>query len=88
MFDIKWIRDNPAAFDAGLKRRGLEALSAGLLKQDEARRAILTTLQDAQGRRNTASKEIGKAKAAKDEVTAAKLMAEVAETKEIIAKGE
>ena len=88
MFDIKWIRDNPAAFDAGLKKRGLAPLSDGVLKQDEARRAILTTLQDAQGRRNSASKDIGKAKAAKDEATAAKLMAEVADLKEVIAKGE
>jgi seryl-tRNA synthetase len=86
--DIKWIRDNAAAFDAGLKKRGLEPLSAGILELDEKRRAILTTLQDAQGRRNAASKDIGKAKAAKDEATASKLMAEVAETKDIIAKGE
>ena len=88
MHDIKWIRDNPAAFDAGLKKRGLEPLSAAILKQDEARRGLLTALQEAQGRRNAASKDIGKAKAAKDEATAARLMAEVAETKEIIAKGE
>ena len=88
MHDIKWIRDNHAAFDAGLKKRGLEPLSAGILELDEKRRAILTTLQDAQSRRNAASKDIGKAKAAKDEAMAAKLMAEVAETKDIIAKGE
>ena len=88
MYDIKWIRDNPEAFDAGLKRRGLAPLSAGILALDEQRRAILTKLQDAQNRRNTASKDIGKAKAAKDEATAAKLMAEVAEAKDIIAKGE
>ena len=36
MHDIKWIRDNPAAFDAGLKRRGLEPLSASLLAIDES----------------------------------------------------
>lgn len=88
MFDIKWIRENPEAFDKGLKRRGLEPLSAELLKSDEERRQHLTGLQDLQQRRNAASKEIGKAKAAKDEETAQKLMAEVADIKAKVQKGE
>ncbi len=88
MFDIKWIRENAEAFDAGLTKRGLEALSGQLIALDEQRRANLTKLQDAQSRRNAASKEIGKAKGAKDEATAAKLMAEVAELKDVIASGE
>ena len=88
MFDIKWIRDNADAFDAGLKNRGLEPQSASLIKIDEERRANLVKLQDAQARRNAASKDIGKAKGAKDEALAAKLMAEVAELKEVIATGE
>jgi seryl-tRNA synthetase len=88
VFDIKWIRDNPAAFDDGLKKRGLPPLSAKLLELDEARRTHLTKLQEAQSRRNTASKEIGKAKAAKDEAKAAALMKEVAELKEFIQGGE
>ncbi len=88
MFDIKWIRDNPAAFDAGLARRGLAPLSPELLKLDEERRAIVTQLQEAQSRRNAASKDIGKAKAAKDTVAADRLMAEVATLKETIAAGE
>ncbi len=88
MFDIKWIRDNPAAFDAGLKKRKLEPLSAVILKKDEERRAHLTRLQEAQARRNAASKEIGKAKATKDEALAAKLMAEVAALKETLSNGE
>ncbi len=88
MFDIKSIRDNPDAFDAALKRRGLEPLSSKLIALDEARRGNLTTLQDAQARRNAVSKDIGKAKGAKDDALAAKLMAEVADLKEIIAKGE
>ncbi len=70
MFDIKWIRDNPAAFDAGLAKRGLAPLSAELIALDEARRAHVTKLQEAQARRNAASKEIGAAKAAKDEAKA------------------
>jgi len=88
VFDIKWIRDNAEAFDAGLKSRGLEPQSASLIKIDEERRANLMKLQEAQARRNAASKEIGKAKGAKDEALAAKLMAEVAELKDAIAKGE
>jgi seryl-tRNA synthetase len=88
VFDIKWIRDNAAAFDAGLKSRGLEPLADKLIALDEARRQHLTKLQDAQSRRNSASKEIGKAKGAKDDALAAKLMAEVAELKEVIQQGE
>jgi seryl-tRNA synthetase len=88
VFDIKWIRDNAETFDEGLKRRGLAPQAAALIALDDRRRQTLTTLQDAQSRRNAASKEIGKAKAAKDEATASKLMAEVADLKETIAKGE
>jgi seryl-tRNA synthetase len=81
MHDIKWIRENPGAFDAGLKRRGLEPLSQNLLAIDEARRAAIAKSEQAQARRNAASKEIGEAKKARDETRAAKLMAEVAEIK-------
>jgi len=86
--DIKSIRDNPAAFDAALAKRGLPPLSAQVLELDEARRANLTALQEAQSRRNAASKEVGKAKGAKDEALAAKLMAEVANLKDILTAGE
>ena len=81
MHDIKSIRDNPAAFDAGLKRRGLAPLSASLLAIDEKRRAAILASEQAQARRNAASKEIGDAKKARDEARATKLMAEVAELK-------
>ncbi|WP_417691746.1 serine--tRNA ligase [Roseibium sp.] len=88
MFDIKWIRENAEAFDAGLKRRGYEASSARLIELDEARRSHITKLQEAQERRNAASKEIGKAKAAKDEDKAQALMQEVAGIKSFIQTGE
>jgi seryl-tRNA synthetase len=88
VFDIKWIRDNVGAFDAGLKKRGLDPLSKKLIELDDARRRHLTKLQEAQSRRNVASKDIGKAKAAKGDAAAAKLMAEVAELKEVIQQGE
>jgi len=81
MHDIKSIRDNPAAFDAGLKRRGLAPLSASLLAIDEKRRAAILASEQAQARRNAASKEIGDAKKARDDARASKLMAEVAELK-------
>ena len=81
MHDIKSIRDNPQAFDAGLARRGLKPMSAALLAIDEKRRAAILASEQAQARRNAASKEIGDAKKAKDEARAAKLMAEVAELK-------
>lgn len=81
MHDIKSIRDNPQAFDTGLARRGLKPLSASLLAIDEKRRAAILASEQAQARRNAASKEIGDAKKAKDEARAAKLMAEVAELK-------
>jgi seryl-tRNA synthetase len=81
MHDIKWIRENPDAFDAALKRRGLQPLSASLLAIDEMRRAAILKSEQAQARRNSASKEIGDAKKAKDEARAAALMAEVAELK-------
>jgi seryl-tRNA synthetase len=81
MHDIKWIRDNAAAFDAGLKRRGLPPMSAMLLSIDEKRRAAILKSEQAQARRNAASKEIGDAKKARDDARAAALMAEVTELK-------
>src|ERR1700689_4743055 len=81
MHDIKSIRDNPDAFDTALKRRGLAPLSAALLAIDEKRRGAILASEQAQARRNSASKEIGEAKKAKDDARAATLMAEVAELK-------
>ena len=88
MYDIKWLRENAEAFDAGLKRRGLEPLSVQLLKLDAERRVIVSSLQVAQERRNAASKLIGQAMAAKDTAKADELKAEVAALKETIVKGE
>jgi seryl-tRNA synthetase len=81
MHDIRWIRDNAAAFDAALKRRGLEPQSPSLIALDETRRAAITAAEQALARRNAASKEIGDAKKAKDEARANALMAEVGELK-------
>ncbi len=88
MHDIKAIRDNPQAFDAGLARRGLEPLSASLLVLDENKRDTMQKLQDAQSRRNALSKEIGMAMGKKDVALADKLKAEVAGLKDAISEGE
>ena len=77
MHDIKAIRDNPTAFDAGWKSRGLSAQTPALLDLDQTLRAAQTAVQTAQSRRNEASKLIGQAKAQKDEAKAAALMAKV-----------
>src|SRR4249920_3550898 len=82
MHDIKWIRDNPEAFDRALARRGLSGESAKLIALDEKRRAAILKAEQVQARRNAASKEIGAAKKNKDEGAAQKLMAEVAALKD------
>ena len=81
MHDIRLIRDDPAAFDAGLARRGADPVAESILALDEERRALTTKLQEAQSRRNEASKAIGKAMGHGDTETAAALKAEVAELK-------
>lgn len=88
MFDIKWIRDNPEALDKALKSRGMEPASPRLLEMDEARRAHVARLQEAQERRNAASKEIGQAKASGDEAKAAALIDEIASLKSFVQNGE
>src|SRR3546814_12385942 len=65
MHDIRLIREDPAAFDAALAKRGLEPLSAQLLALDEQKRAVSTQGQTCQARRNEASKLIGQAMAQK-----------------------
>ena len=81
MHDIRLIRDDPAAFDAGLARRGADPVAESILALDEERRALTTKLQEAQSRRNEASKAIGKAMGQGDTETAEALKAEVAELK-------
>jgi seryl-tRNA synthetase len=81
MHDIKWIRDNPDAFDRGLARRGLPGEAQHLISIDERRRAIIRVAESFKARRNAASKEIGQAKAKNDEAAVQKLMADVAECK-------
>lgn len=88
MHDIKTIRDNPEAFDAGMKRRGLEPHATLLLSLDEARRNAATAAQTMLARRNEASKSIGIAKAARNEEEAQRLMEEVSKLKELLPEQE
>ena len=84
MHDIKLIRDNPEGFDAGLARRGVAPQSAAILALDTARRAVATRTQEAQGRRNEASKAIGAAMGKGDKDEAERLKAEVAALKDTL----
>ena len=80
MFDLRWIRDNPDDFDAGLKRRGLDPMADAVIALDGRRRALQTELQEVQARRNETSKGVGAIKAKGGD--AGDLMAEVARLKD------
>jgi len=84
MHDIRQIRENPEAFDAGLARRGVAPVAADILALDEQRRALQTRLQEGQNRRNEASKAIGKAMSQGDIATAEALKTEVAGFKDAL----
>jgi seryl-tRNA synthetase len=86
MHDIKWIRDNPEAFDRALARRGLAGETQRLIELDERRRAAIQKAEAAQARRNAASREIGAAKKSDDQAAAERLMAEVAALKDTVPK--
>jgi seryl-tRNA synthetase len=87
MHDIRWIRENPKAFDEALNRRPLNDeerkrfSSEQLISIDERRRAIIRVLEGVKARRNALSKEVGQAKAKKDEVAVQRLIAEAEEAK-------
>lgn len=82
MLDIKWIRDNAAALDAALAKRGASPLAKALIDLDERRRSVIQKAQDMQSRRNAASKEIGAAMVAKNSELAEKLKTEVSAIKD------
>ncbi|MDO5604918.1 MAG: serine--tRNA ligase [Paracoccus sp. (in: a-proteobacteria)] len=86
MHDIRAIRENPAAFDAALARRGAEPVSALILSLDETRRARIKAAEDAQAEQNRASKQVGAAKAAGDDAEFERLRAVVAATKADVAR--
>ncbi len=81
MHDIRFIRENPVAFDAALARRGLAGMSGELLAMDEARRAKILAAETAAAAQNAASKDVGAAKARGDDAEFERLRALVAEKK-------
>ncbi|MEX0968863.1 MAG: serine--tRNA ligase [Paracoccaceae bacterium] len=85
MHDIRMIRDNPAAFDAALARRGVAPVSSEILRLDEARRTAIGAAEAAQAARNAASKEVGAAKARGDDAEFERLRALLAAKKDEIA---
>lgn len=85
MHDIRTIRDNPAAFDAALSRRGLAPVSSRILAMDEARRAKILAAETAQAEANKAAKDVGAAKARGDDAEFERLRALVGEKKAQIA---
>ncbi|MES0860831.1 serine--tRNA ligase [Ruegeria sp. SCPT10] len=86
MHDIRAIRENPAAFDAALARRGDAPVSSDLLRLDESRRAKILAAETAQAEQNKASKEVGAAKGRGDEAEFERLRALVAQKKAEIAQ--
>ena len=84
MHDIRLIRDDPHAFDAALARRGVEPVAQSLIALDAKRRDVATRMQEAQNRRNEASKAIGQAVAQGDKDKAEALKAEVTEIKQTL----
>jgi seryl-tRNA synthetase len=86
MFDVRWIRDNPEAFDRGRARRNLPPLSAEIIALDARRRAAQTSWQEMQARRNELSKQIGQLKSKGQDAGA--VMAEVAALKDKMAEAE
>ncbi len=83
MHDIKFIRENPEAFDAALNRRNLPAASSNILAIDTKRRATQTAAQEAQAKRNEISKQVGELKRTGGNADA--LMQEVATIKDQLA---
>ena len=81
MHDIAFVRDNPAQFDTAMARRGVDPVADRIIALDTARRQASTRVQEAQSRRNEASKAIGQAMAQGDKDKAEALKAEVAEIK-------
>ena len=86
MFDVKWIRDNGQALDAGLAKRGLAPAASPILDLDARHRAVQTALQESQARRNELAKRIGTLKSKGEDAGAA--IAEVSALKTQVQQGE
>lgn len=87
MHDIRFIRENPAAFDAALSRRGLAGMSAELLALDETRRQVIQQVEQAQANLNRGAKLAGEAKQRGDLTEFERLRSEMAEDKSYVVGG-
>ena len=88
MHDIRWIRENAAAFDEGLASRGLPPEAGRLIALDDERRAAIAAVQAAQERRNALRRRSARPRAARTKRARQELMAEVAGLRETIIDGE
>ena len=86
MFDVKWIRENPKAFDLGLRRRGVEPKGKQIIELDAARRNLITLCQGLQEKRNKTSKLIGSNKGKGESIE--ELLTEVGDLKQQLQEGE
>jgi seryl-tRNA synthetase len=86
MHDIRAIRENPAAFDAALARRGMDPQAQAVLDIDAARRAAIVAAETAKAAQNAASKDVGAAKARGDDAEFERLRALVAQKKAEVAE--
>ena len=88
MHDIRTIRDNPAAFDAALARRGIAGMSSVLLIMDNARRTAIHTAETATAEVNKLSRQAGEAKKQGDTLAFERLRQAVTDKKAWIAENE
>ncbi|MFO1050358.1 MAG: serine--tRNA ligase [Geminicoccaceae bacterium] len=87
MIDVRWLREQPEAFDRALARRGQPPAAATILELDAARRQVETALQEDQATRNRLSREIGQA-AAGGAKPSPELLLEMSALKERVKQGE
>lgn len=69
MIDLKWIIENPEAFDKAMERRNCGVRAKTIIELNEKRKADITELQDLQAERNSISKEIGVLKSQKKDAS-------------------
>jgi len=86
MYDLKWIRENPEAYDRGLASRGMAPQAKAVLELDARRRAAQTAFQELKAKRNELSRQVGEAKRKGEDTEA--LKAEVQQLKDALAARE
>jgi seryl-tRNA synthetase len=86
VIDLRWVREDPEAFDRALARRGQPPAADRILALDRERRAVETRLQEMQAERNRISREIGERRRRGEPVD--QLMEQVAGLKDEVRRGE